>query len=312
MANPCKPTSPQTSQKPFRAAAATLTGLLIQLTALTGQLAHAQTPSQTPGQNPSCPAAIDRIASHAVAPGETLNSIASSYRLQPQVLASFNPGVGNMPTPGTTLQIPPFSGVVVNPAAGDSWQTLAERYGARADVLFEINGCLTNVPNRVFIPSGTPVAITTPTVASTAQLSGYPLAKPADIILSYGWQPSATEDELVFNNGIAFAIESETEVRAVGSGTVAFTGERAGYGRLLVINHPRGLQTRYANLSDISVVVGQSVTTDTAVGNIGDTATADTTGQTDPTYLYFEVRTNSDDGWIAQDPGQYLPALELR
>lgn len=322
MANPCKSSTPcksafpRPSRNPFAIAIAILPGLFIQFIITTfGQPAYGQSPGQNSDQSPSCPAAIDRIASHTVAPGETLSSIASIYRLKPQALANFNPGIGNTPTPGTTLQVPPFSGVVVNPSAGDSWQMLAERYSARADVLFEINGCQANVPSRVFIPSATPVATTTPTVASNssaAQLSGYPLAQPADIALSYGWQPSATEDELVFNNGIAFAIAGETEVRAVGSGTVAFVGERAGYGRLLVVNHPRGIQTRYANLSDISVVVGQSVTTDTAVGRIGDTATADSPGQTTPTYLYFEVRTNSDDGWIAQDPGQYLPALELR
>ncbi|MEL6816811.1 MAG: M23 family metallopeptidase [Cyanobacteria bacterium J06598_3] len=296
----------RTSQNPFVITAATLTALVIQLTATAlRQPAY--------GQSPSCPAAIDRIATHAVVPGETLSSIASSYQLQPQALANFNPGVGNTPAPGTTLQIPPFSGTVVNPAAGDSWQTLSERYGPRADVLFEINGCQASVPSRVFIPSTTPVATTTPTAnSSAAQLPGYPLAQAADIALSYGWQPSATADELVFNNGIAFAIESETEVRSVESGTVAFVGERAGYGQLLVINHPRGIQTRYANLSDISVVVGQSVTTDTAVGSVGGPSTAETSEQTASTYLYFEVRKNSDDGWIAQDPGQYLPALELR
>lgn len=322
MANPCKSSAPcksasvrtklRTSQKPFAITVATLTGLVIQLTITTlGQPAYGQTSSQSA----SCPAAIDRIASHAVAPGETLSSIASSYQLQPQALANFNPGISNTPSPGTTLQIPPFSGIVVNPATGDSWQTLAERYGARADVLFEINGCQANVPNRIFIPSTTPVATTTPTAVSSnsaTQLSGYPLAQPADIALSYGWQPSATEDELVFNNGIAFVIERETEVRAVESGTVAFVGARTGYGQLLVINHPRGIQTRYANLSDISVAVGQSVTTDTAVGRIGETTTAESPEPTAPIYLYFEVRKNSDDGWIAQDPGQYLPALELR
>ena len=61
------------------------------------------------------------------------------------------------------------------------------------------------------------------------------------------------------------------EVRSVGPGTVAFVGDREGYGQLLVINHPEGLQTRYANLSDISVSTGQAVSETTVIGSVGQT-----------------------------------------
>ncbi len=191
--------------------------------------------------------------------------------------------------------------MVVNASPGESWQSLAERYSSRADLLFEVNGCAAEVPSRIFVPG----ALTT-TVASRPQivsLPGYPLAAPADIASSYGWQPHSTRDELVFNSGIAFAIPRPTEVLAVESGTVAFAGEQADYGLMVVINHAQGLQTRYVNLSEISVSVGQSVAAATVVGRVGRDA---------PTSLYFEVRTNSAAGWVAQDPGKYLPALELR
>ena len=276
------------------------------------------------GQEARCPAALDRSTSHTVSSGETLENISAQYRLQPTVLASFNPGVGNTPAVGTTLTVPPFNGRLASVSAGDSWQSLAERYGSRADILFEINGCLSALPSRVFIPSANPIAAA-PTRTTVVQLPGYPLAQPADIVRSYGWQPSETKDELVFNNGIAFAANGTTEVRSVESGTVAFAGAQEGYGLLVVINHSQGIQTRYANLSDISVAVGQSVTTDTPVGSIGprpsDPSQSTDSQSTDaptnnqgstPSYLYFEVRTNSSSGWVAENPGQYLPALQLR
>lgn len=252
--------------------------------------------------NTRCPAALDRFQTHTVAAGETVASVAAAYRLQAETLVRFNPGIsGTLPT-GSTLQVPPFNGQVVQPNAGDTWQTLAERYETRADLLFEVNGCVTQLPREVFIPGANQQAVAA-SPRTAVELPGYPLDEPARILRGYGWQPNTAQDALIFNSGIAFAIPTAQSVLAVDSGTVAFAGEREGYGKLVVINHAQGLQTRYANLSDLSVSVGQSVTATTAVGEVG--------GNT-PTYLYFEVRANSASGWIAQDPGKYLPALELR
>jgi len=258
--------------------------------------------SQT-AQTKRCQSVLERVQSHQVHPGETLESVASTYNLRPSTLAQFNSGIGSGAlAAGSIIDVPPFNGVLVGASGADTWQSLAERYESRADVLFEVNGCESQVPSRVFIPRANPI-VATASQPTTLQLPGYPLARPADINASYGWQPHATRNELVFNSGLAFDVPQPTEVRSVGAGTVAFAGAREGYGLLLVINHEQGLQTRYANLSDISVSVGQSVDVTTTVGNVSASS---------PTFLYFEVRTNSASGWVAQDPGKYLPALELR
>ena len=271
----------------------------------------------------SCPAALEQFRRHSATGNETISSIAATYNLFPETLLRFNSGiVGSVeavPAAGTELQVPPFNGRVINVAAGESWPSLAERYGSRADLLFEVNGCVSDLPSRIFLPGTNPI-VATATGQSTFALQGYPLSETADIALSYGWQPHPERDELVFNGGLAFSVPTPMEVKSVGPGTVAFVGEREGYGQLLVINHAQGLQTRYANLSDISVSVGQSVAESMVVGSVGESTnlTADDAGVSGstsnnvPTYLYFEVRTNSASGWIAQDPGKYLPALELR
>lgn len=269
-------------------------------------------------QSSACPAALSQMIEHTVASGETIESLAATYRLDPGTISRFNPGVSNSNVsglaPGSVLTIPPFNGTVISASAGDTWQTLAERYNRRADLLFEVNGCVAAVPSRVFIPgvmsagavagtvSGRHSGRVTPSTVSR-ELS-YPLVDESDIVMSYGWQPHSTRDELVFNSGIAFAIASPNTVVATASGTVAFAGAQSGYGNLVVINHADGLQTRYANLSDISVSVGQSVAAQDAIGQVGDAGEA--------TFLYFEVRKNSAEGWVAQDPGKYVPALDLR
>ena len=282
---------------PFSRLAA-IVGLIAQLAVGTyGLPARAQSSA-------SCPAALDRMRNHTVVSGDTLASVAAAYRLAPDTLSQFNPG--SSLTPGSTLAIPPFNGAVVNSSPQESWQSLAKRTGSRADVLFEVNGCVADVPSRVFIPGalgaagGEPIA----SLPAVTQKLVYPLAQSAAIARSYGWQPNSTQDQLVFNSGIAFAITQPDEVLAATAGTVAFAGERAGYGQLVVINHSQGLQTRYANLSQVLVSVGQSVAAATPLGRVGE--------GNEPAFMYFEVRTNSASGWVAQDPGKYVPDLELR
>ena len=256
--------------------------------------AIAQTSSQT------CPAALDRMQTYQTVAGDTFTSIAADYQLLPNTLSRFNPGVSSSPPAGTTLLIPPFNGTVAAVGAGETWQSLAQRYGSRADILFEVNGCMAQVPSSIFIPGGVTVSARG---SAQARLPGYPLSRQSAIALDYGWQPDANRDDLVFNSGIAFAVDAPTEVLAVGNGTVAFAGARLGYGNMIVINHEQGLQTRYANLSEVSVAVGQAVASGGSVGNVGGV---------EPAYLYFEVRQNSASGWVAEDPGKYLPALARR
>ena len=262
-----------------------------------------------PARAASCPAALSQLQRHRATAGETLAAIAASYNLRSATLSRFNSGLNSSASAavpvGYEVVIPPFDGEVVSAVSGDSWQTIAERHNSRADLLFEVNGCTAQVPSRVFVPGAIPNVggVRASANSGVAQLPGYPLAQPAAIQLSYGWQPHPSRDEVVFNSGLAFSVPVPTEVKAVGAGTVAFVGEREGYGQLLVINHEQGLQTRYANLSEISVAVGQRVSTGMSVGKVGSST---------PTYLYFEVRRNSPSGWVAQNPGEYLPALELR
>ncbi|MBE9076665.1 M23 family metallopeptidase [Romeria aff. gracilis LEGE 07310] len=257
---------------------------------------------------------LSALVRHQVTASDTLDSIASQYSLLPTTVLGMNPRLspgGPLPV-GSELLLPPFNGIQVTVAPGQTWSAVAEAYGTRADILFEVNGCQAEVPQQVFIPGRNWLPGQAPESAESVEIAaddqilpGYPLPDEATILTSYGWQPHPSRDEMVFNNGIAFAALPGTEVRAVGDGVVAFASRQDEAG-LVVINHAQGLQTRYANLDDISLTVGQPVTSGNAVGKVGG---SDRAG---PSFLYFEVRTNSAQGWVARNPGQYLPALELR
>jgi murein DD-endopeptidase MepM/ murein hydrolase activator NlpD len=80
---------------------------------------------------------------------------------------------------------------------------------------------------------------------------------------------------------------STPPVYAARSGRVTFAGWNSyGYGNLVKIDHGNGLETRYAHLSKISVKVGDSVISDTIIGNVGNT------GISSGNHLHFEVRVD--------------------
>lgn len=252
----------------------------------------------------ACPEpALARMIRHRIAAGETLAGIAQQYNLLPTTLIGLNPALRQGTAPvGTEILIPPFNGIRVNVPAGSSWREIARQYNVRPDVLFEANGCQT-APTVVFVPgvNWSPVP-TTATSVSTNPIDRYPLPEVASILLAYGWQVNPMTNQVEFHGGVNLAAEAGTSVFAAGSGTVAFAGDQ-GYGKMVVINHSQGLQTRYAQLATIAVKTGQQIQSGALLGTVAP-ASAES-------YLHFEVRSNSQLGWVAQDPGSYLQELRI-
>jgi murein DD-endopeptidase MepM/ murein hydrolase activator NlpD len=263
-----------------------------------------------PPQPRSCrQSALDRLQRHTIVPGETLASIARQYDLLEATLMGMNPELRNGTAPaGTEILIPPYNGIRVEVAQGTTWQDLADRYNARADSLFEVNGCQPN-PTVVFIPGAnwSPVELRRGNQdgQSAPILAVYPLPSEARALVGYGWVLTPRSSEVVFHSGVDLPSPVGTPVEAAGAGTVAFAGEQGIYGNLVVVNHQQGRQTRYAHLETIEVQVGQQVAAGTQLGTVGQTGTPDT----DEPHLHFEVRYNSDLGWIAEDPGVYWRSM---
>lgn len=259
-----------------------------------------------------CPApALSRITRHTITNSDTLASIAEQYGLIPATLLGFNPSLrsGSVPV-GREILVPPYNGIRVEVPAGKTWQDVAIAYNVRADVLFEINGCQAS-PQTIFVPGiNWSPNLATPRYGEPSEpprhpLRGYPLKAPSTILLSYGWQSQPGQEQAVFSSGIGLAANPGDAVLAMGDGVVAYAGPQAGLGNMVVINHAQGLQTRYAQLDSPNLSVGQSVRQGDEIGRIRAESS-------DRAYLYFEIRSNSGLGWVAEDPQRYIPTLRIR
>lgn len=100
-----------------------------------------------------------------------------------------------------------------------------------------------------------------------------------------------------FHAGQDIAAPTGSPVMAAGSGTVTFAGPQSGYGQLVIVDHGRGITTRYGHLSKIEVVDGQSIGRGEVLGRVGST------GRSTGPHLHYEVRVN--DGSV--NPRRYLP-----
>ena len=85
-------------------------------------------------------------------------------------------------------------------------------------------------------------------------------------------------------------------LRAAKSGVVTFAGNMSGYGKIIIIRHDNGYETRYAHLSVISTNVGEHVNQGDLIGKTGNS------GRTTGAHLHFEIRQNG----VPKNPMKYL------
>jgi len=90
-----------------------------------------------------------------------------------------------------------------------------------------------------------------------------------------------------FHPGVDLGAKIGSIIKPVKSGIVIEAGYVTdGYGNTILIDHGKGLTSRYAHLSKIEVTVGERVTTDTEIGKVG------VSGHSTGPHLHLEIRQN--------------------
>jgi murein DD-endopeptidase MepM/ murein hydrolase activator NlpD len=102
------------------------------------------------------------------------------------------------------------------------------------------------------------------------------------------------------NDGINISVPEGTSVRAAENGVVAYAGsELKGYGNLVLIRHPNGFVSAYANNGELDVKRGDTVKRGQVIAKSGQS------GNVNSPQLHFELRKGS----TPVDPTSYLAGL---
>ena len=99
----------------------------------------------------------------------------------------------------------------------------------------------------------------------------------------YGYRNDPFTGKRAWHQGIDFAGREGTEVIAVATGVVSWSGERSGYGTMVEVAHGDGLVTRYAHNAENLVKVGDLVRKGEPVALMGNT------GRSTGPHVHFEV-----------------------
>ena len=247
---------------------------------------------------------------YRVSRGDAMLSIADEYKIKSETILYVNKQLEDNPhnlKPGMELTIPPVDGLYYEWKDGDTFETVAEKFNAKADDIIDFPGNNIDLTDPkiapgtlVMIPGGSrelrnweadlqtmgrnPAGGTGTSEIGGNACGGGPVAS------GFGWP--ADNHSLSGNPygpghlGIDITAPEGSNVYAAGAGivTMAQGGYNYGYGNVVQIDHGNGYVTVYAHLSQINVSVCQPVGQGTLIGYSGNT------GNSFGAHLHFEIR----------------------
>ena len=102
--------------------------------------------------------------------------------------------------------------------------------------------------------------------------------------------------KMKMHEGLDFGAPHGTDIVAPADGIVTYSGEKAGFGKFVQVDHGYGIETIYAHNSALHVRSGQKVKRGVLLAALGNT------GHSTGPHLHYEVRVNG----IAVDPLYFI------
>jgi murein DD-endopeptidase MepM/ murein hydrolase activator NlpD len=112
----------------------------------------------------------------------------------------------------------------------------------------------------------------------------------------FGWRTDPFTGEMTRHDGIDFAAPLGTPIHAAAGGVVVVAEHHPVWGNVVEIDHGKGLMTRYAHASRLTVGAGALVKRGQKIAEVGNT------GRSTGPHLHFEVHNQG----VAQNPSRFL------
>lgn len=100
----------------------------------------------------------------------------------------------------------------------------------------------------------------------------------------FGYRSDPFHGGGAFHAGLDLTGKTGEAIHAAADGVVVRAGWWAGYGKVVVVDHGNGMETRYGHMSRLNVKAGDSIRQGEVVGAMGST------GRSTGTHLHFEIR----------------------
>ena len=101
---------------------------------------------------------------------------------------------------------------------------------------------------------------------------------------AYGYRTDPFSGKRAWHAGVDFAGKEDSDIIAVASGVVTWSGKRYGYGNLIEVSHGNGYITRYAHCKELLAAVGDVVEKGQVLATMGST------GRSTGPHVHYEVR----------------------
>lgn len=102
----------------------------------------------------------------------------------------------------------------------------------------------------------------------------------------FGYRISPFTGRRVFHEGLDIATKYNTPVHATAKGIVVFAGRKAGYGKMVIIDHGYGYVTKYGHNNKLLVKAGDKVKKGDVISLVGST------GRSTGPHVHYEVLVN--------------------
>jgi murein DD-endopeptidase MepM/ murein hydrolase activator NlpD len=233
---------------------------------------------------------------HVVAPGDTLTKIAHQYRKSLAEISKANniPPDGKLSI-GDRIIIP---GVRISSAtpeaepAAASFKPIGTKLAAAAPAQNTAMQSTSAQSASMVTPAAETPGNESAVKTAAESTPGFRWPVRGRIIAGFGPKPNGQQ-----NDGIDVAVPENTPIKAAEGGVVAYAGnELKGYGNLVLVKHPNGYVTAYANAKELLVKRGDQIKRGDVIAKSGQS------GNVDAPQLHFEVRKGS----APVDPMQFL------
>lgn len=241
---------------------------------------------------------------YQVLQGDTFFSLAQKFNLQEETLRSLNQANDSTePKVNRRLIIPSKNGIFHTVRSGQGLADIARAYEVSLKEILKVNqkrGDKDIHPGEVlYLSSAFYLSnrdIRWIVLASLEIKKGFLKPTTGRFADGYGERTHPITGKLAFHEGLDLAPGRGAHVVASQEGEVVFAGIRAGYGRLIILDHENGLTSWYAHLDKILVKLKKKVKRGELIGKVGDT------GRVTGPHLHFEIRLNG----VPQNPLLYL------